>query len=206
MRVITGRFKGRQLKAPDWAGLRPSADRLKETLFNILALRVEGARVLDGFAGSGALGIEALSRGAVEVVFIERDPRAVSLIEANLAHCGVRGGYVMIRGALPGALAHVPASQRFDLVLLDPPYDEADVAGVLAAALARLAPGGVLVVEHAKRRRPPERVGAWACVRRVVSGASGLSFYREADVPAGDDADGEPESGTSGGPPTMEES
>src|SRR3954469_5733663 len=98
MRVIAGSFKGRRLKAPTWDGLRPTSDKLRETLFNILAPRIEGARVLDGYAGTGALGIEALSRGAAHVTFVERDPRAIALIEQNLAGCGVAGDYTIRRG------------------------------------------------------------------------------------------------------------
>ena len=115
-------------------GLRPTSDRLKETLFDILAPRLEGARVLDGFAGSGALGIEALSRGAASVVFVELDRRAAGLIERNLAHCGIADGYVMIRAEFARALRQLPADRRFDLVLLDPPYDLADLASMVEAA------------------------------------------------------------------------
>ena len=104
MRVIAGRFKGRRLKAPSWDGLRPTSDKLRETLFNILAPRVEGARVLDGFAGTGAVGIEALSRGAGHVTFIERDRRASALIKANLTLCGGKQGYTIECGDFAPAL------------------------------------------------------------------------------------------------------
>jgi 16S rRNA (guanine966-N2)-methyltransferase len=190
MRVIAGRYKGRRLKAPTWHGLRPTSDRLKETLFAILAPVVEGARVLDGFAGSGALGIEALSRGAAEVVFVERDARAVALIEDNLRHCGIGSGYVMIRGEFASALRQLPAHRRFDLALLDPPYEEADVEGALCAAAARMAPGASLVLEHAARRQVPGRVEAWALVRQVTAGDSTLAFFREAAAPAADVTEG----------------
>ena len=90
MRIVAGSLKGRRLKAPSWEGLRPTSDKLRETLFNVLAPRIAGARVLDGFAGTGALGIEALSRGASHVTFIEQDRRAQALIAENLAHCGSR--------------------------------------------------------------------------------------------------------------------
>lgn len=178
MRVIAGRYKRRQLMAPDWEGLRPTSDRLKQTLFDVLAVRVAGARVLDGFAGSGALGIEALSRGAAEVVFLDRDARSMALVAANLARCGVASGYVMIRDDFAGGLGQLPAGQRFDLILLDPPY-ETDAAGVLAAAAGRLAADGTLVLEHAKRRPAPERAGRLACLRRLMAGDSGLAFYGE---------------------------
>src|SRR3954466_15013003 len=107
MRVIAGRFKGRRLQAPTWEGLRPTSDKLRETLFNILAPRIEGARVLDGFAGTGAVGIEALSRGASHVTFVERDPRAVALIEANLALCGIGADYNVLRGDVLAALRNL---------------------------------------------------------------------------------------------------
>ena len=180
MRVIAGVYKGRRLAAPTWPGLRPTSDRLKETVFAILAPRLEGARVLDGFAGSGALGIEALSRGAASVVFIELDSRAAGLIERNLAHCRITDGYVMMRAEFTRALRQLPADRRFDLALLDPPYDLADLASMVEAAAGRMAPGGVVVLEHASRREAPARVGSFAAVRQVKAGDSTVTFYREA--------------------------
>src|SRR5215475_8056269 len=97
MRVIAGRFKGRRLKAPNWEGLRPTSDKLRETLFNVLAPRIAGARVLDGYAGTGAVGIEALSRGARAVTFVDRDRRARALVAENLAAFGLGGGCAIIR-------------------------------------------------------------------------------------------------------------
>jgi 16S rRNA (guanine966-N2)-methyltransferase len=175
MRVIAGRFKGRRLRTPTWDGLRPTSDKLRETLFNIVAPRIEGARVLDGYAGTGAIGIEALSRGAAHVTFIERDPRAIALIEANLAGCGVTGGYTIRRGDVVAALSQVNAS-ACDLVVLDPPYDAA-VESVLNAAARVVAADGLLVLERATRRRPVAPV-ALERVRDVVSGDSTLSLFR----------------------------
>src|SRR3954470_10783633 len=94
MRIVAGEFRGRQLQSPTWAGLRPTSDRLRETLFNILGPSVPGARVLRGYAGTGASGIEALSRGAAAVTFVEKDPRAAKLIEANLAVLGASGAII----------------------------------------------------------------------------------------------------------------
>jgi 16S rRNA (guanine(966)-N(2))-methyltransferase RsmD len=174
MRIIAGSLKGRRLKTPDWEGLRPTSDKLRETLFNVLAPRVAGARVLDGFAGTGALGIEALSRGAASVTFIERDRRAQALIEANLAQCGIHSGYNLVRGAVEQAAAagHAP----FDIVLLDPPYT---VPGhtALTEIDALVAPGGVAVLEHARRATVPEQAGRLVRVRQITSGDSMLSFY-----------------------------
>jgi len=185
MRVIAGRYRRRQLKAPAWEGLRPTSDRLKQTLFDILATRVPGARVLDGFAGSGALGIEALSRGAAEVVFVDHDARAIALVAANLAQCGVTSGYVMIRDDFRGGLRQLPAGQRFELILLDPPY-ETDVADLLVTVAGWLAVDGTLVLEHAKRRPAPDRAGRLTCLRRLVAGDSGLALYGKTPAGSGD--------------------
>ena len=145
MRVIAESLKGRRLRAPTWEGLRPTSDKLRETLFNILAPRTEGARVLDGCAGTGALGIEALSRGAAHVTFVERDRRAVRLIEANLAACRVEADYTIHPGELVTELRGY-SGPPFDVIWLDPPYDTAGVAAALDAAAAVLAPGGIVVL------------------------------------------------------------
>src|SRR5256885_15952672 len=107
MRVIAGSLKGRRLNAPAWEGLRPTSDKLRETLFNIIGFRVPGARVLDGYAGTGALGIEAISRGAAYVTFVERDRRAQALISPNPAPCGIRGGPVFLRQRFFRAVSHL---------------------------------------------------------------------------------------------------
>src|SRR5918992_1338042 len=115
MRVIAGAFKGRRLKPPTWDGLRPTSDKLRETLFNILAPRISGARVLDGFAGTGAVGIEALSRGAAHVTFVDSDRRATALIQQNLALCGIERGYSIEKGSVEALLQHRPETDRFDV-------------------------------------------------------------------------------------------
>jgi 16S rRNA (guanine(966)-N(2))-methyltransferase RsmD len=168
------------LKTPTWEGLRPTSDKLRETLFNILASRTAGARVLDGYAGTGAVGIEALSRGAARVTFVEQDRRAQALIGANLAHCGVTDGYAIIRASAIRALTDLSASDSaFDLILLDPPYGEHDdhLAAVLAQAADVVAPGGLMVLEHARSRPAPTMAGRLARTRDVTSGDSALAFY-----------------------------
>lgn len=177
MRIIAGSLKGRRLEAPHWAGLRPTSDKLRETLFNILAPHVADAHVLDGFAGTGAVGIEALSRGARRVTFVERDPRAVRLIDRNVEMADARDRHVIIRAELAAAVRRLGA-ERFDIVFLDPPYGEAELAGALTAVEPLIGPETLLVVEHAKRDAAPERAGALARTREVVSGDSSLAFYR----------------------------
>jgi 16S rRNA (guanine966-N2)-methyltransferase len=183
MRVIAGTLKGRRLKTPSWHGLRPTSDKLRETLFNILAARIRGARVLDGYSGTGALGIEAISRGAAWVTFIERDRRAQALIAENLALCGIENVYAIIRATVAGALDTLfepSASASFDIVLLDPPYapqSRDDLAPILSAAGRLLAPAGVLVLERARRHQAPEAAGRLVRSRDVVSGDSALAFY-----------------------------
>ena len=179
MRVIAGQLKGRRLKTPSFEGLRPTSDKLRETLFNILAPRIEGARVLDGFAGTGAVGIEALSRGASHVTFVERDRRAVALIEANLALCAVERGYTIESGDVASVLRRLPRQYEYDLVLLDPPYD-ADpdmMTTALAAAARRVAEGGLIVLERA-RRREVEVPDALERLRDVASGDSALTILK----------------------------
>jgi 16S rRNA (guanine(966)-N(2))-methyltransferase RsmD len=193
LRIVAGTLKGRRIRPPHWEGLRPTSDKLRETLFNVLAPRVEGARVLDGFAGTGALGIEALSRGASSVTFIERDPRAQALIVENLARVGVTEGYTILRADVGSALEEMAAATArmpFDIVLFDPPYSqgsdlpparEADgVQALLSHAAAVVARTGVIVLEHSRRRRAPPVAGGVVRVRELHSGDSTLSFYERA--------------------------
>jgi len=172
MRIIAGTYRGRTLKSPADTRTRPTSDRLRETLFNVLAPRIaDDTRFLDLCAGTGAIGIEALSRGASHVTFVDRDPRAMKLIDENLRLCGVRERYVIIR--TPQSL---PAGS-IDLAVLDPPYDEPDLTVSIAAADHLIAPGGLLVLEHARRRPAPEQVGRLRMSRDLVSGDSALAFY-----------------------------
>ena len=184
LRVIAGSLKGRRLNAPSWEGLRPTSDKLRETIFNILAPRIAGARVLDAYAGTGALGIEALSRGARAVTFIERDRRAQTLIEENLARCGIADGYAIIRASVDSALTTLRKRGRtpfsddgFDVVLLDPPYHDAAPDATVAAAGDVMTGHGVLVLEHARTQRPAETAGRLVRTREVASGDSALTLY-----------------------------
>jgi len=180
--VIAGSLKGRQLKAPTWEGLRPTSDKLRETLFNVLAPRVQGAKVLDAFAGTGALGIEALSRGAAAVTFIEHDRRAQALVAENLERCGITNGCAIIRASVARGLDTLrsdPAFAPFEIVLLDPPYDQPPEA-ILKDVQTVIAPQAVVVLEHARRNAAPDSAGGLVRVRSIDSGDSTLSFYEAA--------------------------
>jgi 16S rRNA (guanine(966)-N(2))-methyltransferase RsmD len=185
MRVIAGRLKGRRLKAPTWDGLRPTSDKLRETLFNILAPRIGGARVMDGYAGTGAVGIEALSRGAAHVTFVERDRRAVRLIEENLAGCAVEADYTIEAADTATVLRR--AGPAFDIVWLDPPYDTDTLRDALEAAAAAIGPDGLIVLERAARRQPDVPL-VLRRIRDVVSGDSALTFYTLAGDASHDDS------------------
>ena len=177
IRIITGTLKGRRLDTPDWPGLRPTSDKLRGTLFNVLGPRIAGARVLDGYAGTGAIGIEALSRGAAAVTFVESDARAAWLVERNLERCAVKDRYAIIRARFADAALRLPAG-AFDLILLDPPYDPAEMRTALAAAAPLVSPDGLLVLEHARRDGAPEQAASIMKTRDIFSGDSALSLYR----------------------------
>ncbi|HEX6868066.1 MAG TPA: 16S rRNA (guanine(966)-N(2))-methyltransferase RsmD [Candidatus Limnocylindrales bacterium] len=181
-RVIAGTARGIRLDAPG-EGTRPLGDRVKQTLFAILEPSIDGARVLDLFAGSGAAGIEALSRGAAHATFVERDPGAASVIAANLARAGFgdRGvAAVVKRDALPwlreSARAEEPA---WDVVLIDPPYaDTSALASALEAVGPLVADAARVVAKHFWRDAPPARIGLLASERERRFGETALTFYR----------------------------
>jgi 16S rRNA (guanine966-N2)-methyltransferase len=173
MRIIAGRLKGRRLQAPAGLRVRPTSDALRETLFNVLG-PLDGLHVLDGFAGTGALGLEAYSRGAAAITFIEHDPGTLRVLKANVDHCGVADACAIIRGDFMSARVD---PRRFDLVLLDPPYSMENVEGVLSRAAALVAPGGRLVFEHSKRTPAPASLPGAAQYRTITAGDSALSLY-----------------------------
>jgi 16S rRNA (guanine966-N2)-methyltransferase len=182
-RVIAGTSRGIRLEAPG-PGTRPLADRVKQTLFAILEPDLPGARVLDLFAGSGAAGIEALSRGAASVTFVEHDAGATRVIAANLERTGLGGpnAVVVREDALRwvGRRAEaVEAREPFDIVIVDPPYDRRELLEqALQAAGSLLAPGGRAVAKHFWRDVPPARIGLLASERDRRFGETALTFYR----------------------------
>jgi 16S rRNA (guanine966-N2)-methyltransferase len=182
-RVIAGSARGVRLRAPG-SGTRPFADRVKQTLFAILEPDLPGARVLDLFAGSGAAGIEALSRGAALAIFVEKDPGAVVVIEANLRATSLAGPEAqVVRSDAVAAIGRSPiAGSAFDIAIVDPPYAETDLLTrtleALGAPGAPLKPGARVVAKHFWRDRPPDRIGLLASERDRRFGETALTFYR----------------------------
>lgn len=203
MRVIAGRFGGRRLREAPRSGVRPTSDRVRESLFAWLG-DVEGASVLDAYAGTGALGIEALSRGARRVVFVERSPAALSVLRRNLGDLGLGASPEEARVVRGEALRTVRrlgrAGERFDLVLLDPPYASGELPGILEALVASgvLVPDAEVVVE-ASRRHPLPRVGGLAMRAARRYGDTQVGRYAPAPeaAPAGP---GAPEAAGTRGP------
>lgn len=177
MRIIAGTLKGRILASPTWDGLRPTSDRLRETLFNVLGAEVDGARVLDVCSGTGAVAIEAISRGAVTATCLEADPRAIALIRANAVHCGVENRCMIVRGEAPRALTVATLGGLFEVIVLDPPYAAPWIDEAAAAAAALVAPGGRVVLEHAAKRPAPDVAGL-RLERTRRAGDSALTTYR----------------------------
>lgn len=157
MRVIAGLARGRHLTSPAGRDTRPTSDRVKEALFSALQPRLRGARVADLYAGSGALGIEALSRGASATTFVERSRKAQRAIDENLARTGLAGAATVVPGEVRASLRAGLPGAPFDLVLLDPPYDvdAGELAEVLRLVAAAVQPGGVVVVELGRRAPAP---------------------------------------------------
>ncbi|MBN2574421.1 MAG: 16S rRNA (guanine(966)-N(2))-methyltransferase RsmD [Deltaproteobacteria bacterium] len=181
MRVTAGAERGRKLRAPRGANTRPTGAKVREAIFNILGPLSPDA-VLDLYAGTGALGIEALSRGARCATFVERDGRALAALHRNLRQFDLTSRARVMETSVTVALQRLccEKSQRFSCVFLDPPYAAGEVEPVLALLSDGrvLDNGAVVIVEHDRRHLPPERVGALQLVDRRSYGDTGLSFYR----------------------------
>jgi 16S rRNA (guanine966-N2)-methyltransferase len=178
MRVIAGEFRSRRLKSIPGAATRPTPDRLRETLFNILAARIEGCVFVDAYAGTGAVGIEALSRGAVRAFFLERNRHALEAIRENLDALGLASRATVLTGPVLLTLSHAPG----DIVFLDPPYDlEREYASTFEALGAN--PPSLVVAQHSVRFQLEERYGSLARSRAVRQGDNVMSFYEPAASP-----------------------
>jgi 16S rRNA (guanine(966)-N(2))-methyltransferase RsmD len=178
MRVIAGAFKGRNLRSPPSMQVRPTSDRLRETLFNVIAGRVPDSRFLDLCAGSGAVGIEALSRGAAHATFVDRSRRSCQLIESNLELCRVPEEQRDIYCSEVSEFLRQWDGEKWDLVFFDPPYktDYLRILGLLGSGKI-LNDGGLLVAEHHHKTELPETTGNLTRTRILKLGDSSLSFY-----------------------------
>lgn len=184
MRVIAGIYRSRPLVAPKGLGTRPTSDRLRETLFNVLAPRIAGSRLVDLYAGTGAVGIEALSRGAEHVWFAEKAAPAIAAMRANLAALKIEGGYTLESRGVGAMLERLgKLSQPMDIVFLDPPYEaEAEYAGTLqflgsARGRGMLTADAVVIAEHGSKAKLAKRYGALEQTRRIKQGDAALSFF-----------------------------
>ena len=177
MRVITGTARGVPLRAPPGQATRPTSDLVKGMIFSMLAPAAPFERVADLFAGSGALGIEALSRGAESATFVERQPRACQTIRQNLRAVKLEAAAEVICATLPAALDRLGGS--FDLVLIDPPYVSRELPALLArlVSLPLLAPGAVVVTEHAATAALPDVVDSLKVWKRRRQGDSAVTLY-----------------------------
>ncbi len=188
MRIIAGSFRSRTLLAPPGLGTRPTSDRLRETLFNVLAPYIEGAAFLDLYAGSGGVGLEAASRGAARVTFVERAPAALKVLRDNLARLGIESGVHVYAGSvgafLRSAAKSSPKPEPQEMVFLDPPYNEAReyeaALGLLGGeAQGILAPGAIVVAEHRRKQKINEQYGSLKRTRLLEQGDTAISFYTD---------------------------
>jgi 16S rRNA (guanine966-N2)-methyltransferase len=191
MRVIAGKYRGRSLRSLRGTDIRPTSDRLRETLFNVLTASnpraLEGSIWLDLFAGTGAVGIEALSRGAKQALFVETSTPAAKLIELNLENLGITDGYKILRDDLSGVLwrlrrEHIVA----DVVFLDPPYRMRKAYEETLTVLADSSlvwAMSLVIAEHEKKFDPGEEFGSLRRIRKLTQGNTALSFYRIGGLP-----------------------
>lgn len=179
MRIISGTSKGRRLVTQRGLSLRPTSDRVKESIFNILGVEVEGKVVLDLFAGTGSLGIEALSRGAKKALFVEKGKQALRLIQRNLLQCGLERRSEILPKDVNRAIGILKQKgESFDLILMDPPYEK----GLIQKTLLKLNlhrihhEDSILVIEHDRREPLPKTVEGWNLIRQRGIGDTVISF------------------------------
>lgn len=182
MRVIGGLARGRRILAPRGRQTRPTSDYLREVLFNLLTQQIEGRTFLDLYAGTGAVGIEALSRGAAGAVFVEHNRLALAMLHRNLDSSGFRDRAEVVQTEVLRFLRRAAyRSQRFDLIFLDPPYMRTDTATVigLIASTAILAPTGIAILEQSTKTAPVRIPVGLTLIREVRHGAAILQLYRQ---------------------------
>lgn len=182
MRVITGSARGARLETLEGLETRPTAERVKEALFSSIQFELEGRRVLDLFAGSGQLGIEALSRGAALAVFVDQSAEAVRIVKQNLMHTRLYERARVLEGEAAAFLAR--AKDQYDVIFLDPPYGKGILEALLPEAARHLSPNGVLVAEGARTDPMPQQAGVFALAQRKTYGKTAIGLYRSEDVDA----------------------
>jgi 16S rRNA (guanine(966)-N(2))-methyltransferase RsmD len=174
-RIVAGTARGRRLAAPEGQGTRPTSDKVRAAVFNLLGQYFEGGAVLDLYAGTGALALEALSRGCQQATCVEADRRAAEVIRKNAEALGWADRVVVRHGRVEDLAPRLPGG--FALAFVDPPYAEGPAAA-LALVGALLVPGGRAVAEHDAKAPPPDRVGPLALEDRRAYGGTGISIYR----------------------------
>lgn len=185
MRIITGKYRGRKLETPENYDIRPTSDKVKEAVFNILMNDIYGSVCCDLFAGTGNLGIEALSRGAERVFLADRSRDAIRLIRTNLEKCGAQEDAVVLRGDYRRSLNRI--SEKIDIFFLDPPYRE----GLYEDCMERigdldlLAPDGIILAEHDSRNPLPENCGGFVKTQDRKYGKTTVSIYRRQEDVSG---------------------
>jgi len=180
MRIISGEFRGRRLDTLPGLGTRPTSEKTKEAMFSIIQFEIEGRKVLDLFAGSGQLGLEALSRGARECVFVESDRAAAAVVKANIERCGAGDRAKLINADFRTALHRT--SEPYDIIIIDPPFESKyrEEALGLIDQFDILSENGIIIVESDKRTDMPETVGSLSRGRQYLYGKTRLTLYRRA--------------------------
>lgn len=179
MRIISGKYKGRQFETPKSFVTHPMGDRVKVALFNTLSTRVEGAKVLDAYAGSGALGFECLSRGAKFVQFVEKDPKVADLIKRNSQEIGINLSDFHVSRANCASWAQNNMHEQFDLIIIDPPFDKLNLS-TIEILIKLLSPEGLMVLSHTGREAAPTANGVVVVDNRMYGNAA-LSYYHKVE-------------------------
>lgn len=179
LRIISGLFGGRNITAPDTDATHPMSERVRNAMFNIISTDIRGKNVLDAFAGSGAVGIEAISRGAAHVTFIERDRKASDALTTNIERLGLRAQTTQVHGTVE---AYVRSSEeRFDIIFVDPPYDDMQLSTAMSLT-SLLQPNGLMVLSYPGRGEAPTGANGVVVVDNRSYGTAALAFYHKKDA------------------------
>ena len=177
LRLIAGKYGGRSISAPDTAKTHPMGERVRGSMFNIIGDEIHGASVLDAFAGTGALGLEALSRGAQQVTFVERDRVAQKILQENIANLGVEGDTALVRTSVSNWLGTTAEIDKFDIIFVDPPYYDTQFSTV-SRLLGLLKPGALMVLSHPGKGEVPIQENGIVVVDNRSYGNAYLTFFR----------------------------